>query len=71
METLNAIAHMLEGLPEKPRRAFLMSRLDERPYADIAIELGVSVSMVKQYIAKVLVHCYTIVYGAGTANGVL
>lgn len=62
---LTAIDAMLDGLPEKPRRAFLMNRLDAMPYADIAAVLGVSTSMIKQYIAKALVHCYRVLNDTG------
>ncbi len=60
IETLNALARMLEGLPEKACRVFLMSRLEELSHAEIAERLNVSVSMVKQYLARVLAHCCTI-----------
>lgn len=62
---LTAIDAMLDGLPEKPRRAFLMNRLDAMPYAEIAGVLGVSTSMIKQYIAKALVHCYRVLNETG------
>lgn len=63
VETLTAIAAMLDGLAEKPRRAFLLSRLDGLSHAEIADELGVSASMVKQYVAAALLHCYATVHG--------
>lgn len=47
-----------DELDEKPRRAFLMARVDGLSYAEIAAELGVSESSVKQYLAKVLAHCH-------------
>lgn len=62
IETLNEIAALLEGLPEKVYRAFLMCRLDGLSYAEIGKELGVSTSMVKQYIARAMVHCYQVAY---------
>ena len=62
VEALTAIARMLEGLAERPRRAFLMSRLDGASHAEIAEALGVSASMVKQYVARALVHCYRIAF---------
>lgn len=64
-DTLHAIAAMLEGLPENVCRAFLMSRLEERSHAEIAEHLGVSVSMVGQYLARALVHCYRVVEDGG------
>lgn len=62
IETLNEIAALLEGLPEKVYRAFLMCRLDGLSYAEIGKELGVSTSMVKQYIARAMMHCYQVAY---------
>ncbi|SEO83607.1 sigma-70 family RNA polymerase sigma factor [Aquisalimonas asiatica] len=58
LDTLETVARLLEGLPDKPRRAFLMSRLDGLPQADIAAALGVTVSMVKKYLARALLHCH-------------
>jgi len=67
VETLNEIAALLEGLPEKVYRAFLMCRLDGLSYAQIANELGVSTSMVKQYIARAMMHCYQAAYQPSAA----
>lgn len=63
IETLLAISNMLDGLPTKVRSAFLMSRLQESTYDEIAQQLAVSASMVKQYIARAMVHCYQVIYG--------
>lgn len=56
------LAHVLllitEELPEKPRRAYLMARVDGMTYRAIAKRLEVSESSVKQYLAKVLAHCH-------------
>ena len=68
VDILNEIATMLEGLPEKVYRAFLMCRLEGMPYAEIAADLNVSASMVKQYIARAMAHCYHIVYPDDFAN---
>ncbi len=57
VEQLMLALRLLEGLPDKARRAFYLSRVHGLPHAEIAATLGVSVSMVKQYIAKVLLHC--------------
>ncbi|WP_159999277.1 sigma-70 family RNA polymerase sigma factor [Roseomonas sp. 18066] len=69
VEALTAIAAMLQGLAERPRRAFLMSRLDGLSHAEIAAELGVSASMVKQYVAAALLHCYAAVHGVPAGDG--
>ena len=63
LQALERISEMLAGLAPRPREAFLLSRLDGLGYSEIAQHLGVSSSMVKQYIASVLVHCYTVVHG--------
>jgi RNA polymerase sigma-70 factor (ECF subfamily) len=65
LQTLERISVLLEGLPAKPREAFLLNRLDGLSYGEIAEVLGVSSSMVKQYMAKVLVHCYKALHGSG------
>lgn len=67
VEMLNQIVKMLEGLPEKVYRAFLMNKLEGLSYIEIAQQLGVSSSMVKQYMARAMLHCYQVVY-ANDAN---
>lgn len=62
IETLILLANMLDKLPEKPRKAFLACRFEGLSYKEIADELDVSASMVKQYIAQVMVECYAIVF---------
>ncbi|EHJ93414.1 sigma-70 family RNA polymerase sigma factor [Vreelandella boliviensis] len=58
IEALVEIDVLLHGLSEKPRRAFLMCRLDGQSYQQIADTLGVSVSSVEKYIAKALLVCH-------------
>jgi len=53
---------LTEELPEKPRRAFLMARVDGLGYRAIAARLGVSESSVKQYLAKALARCHERLY---------
>lgn len=60
IEALVAIDLALSGLSAKARRAFLYSQLDGLTYAEISEKLGVSVSMVRQYIAKALAACYAV-----------
>ena len=48
---------MLTGLGSKVREAFLLSQLQGLRYSEIAERLGVSVSMVKKYMAKATEHC--------------
>lgn len=65
IDTLEQVARLLDGLPEKPRQAFLRFRLDGASQAEIAAELGVSVSMVKKYVAQGLLHCHRALGGEG------
>ena len=57
LDTLLAIDAMLNTLPRKVRRAFLLSRLDGLSYREIAAELSVSERMVKKYMARAMLHC--------------
>lgn len=59
-ESLIAIDKALDGLPAKARTAFLYSQLDGLTYAEIAAKLGVSSSMVRQYMAKAIAQCYRV-----------
>jgi RNA polymerase sigma-70 factor (ECF subfamily) len=58
LEALRAIDEVLSTMSSKARRAFLMSQIDGMKYADIAREVGVSVSMVRKYIAQGLLRFY-------------
>ncbi len=60
LEKIIALDCLLNGLSHNARAAFLLHRVDGMPYAEIAQELGVTVSSVKKYIAKALLHCATV-----------
>ncbi len=70
IDCLEHIARMLDGLDERSKKAFLMFRLDGLSQADIAKELGVSVSMVKKYVAKSLLHCHRALHGKKSGKGI-
>lgn len=57
LEKLVAIDSMLEGLPVKVRKAFLLHKLNGMTYPEIAAEFGMSVISIKKYIARALLHC--------------
>lgn len=62
-ELLAQVVFLLtEELAEKPRRAFFMARIEGASYREIAIDLGVSESSVKQYLAKAMTHCHARLY---------
>ena len=58
LETLAKGDALLDGLPPKVRKAFLLSRLDGLGYKEIALQLGVSLRSVESYMAKAIRHCY-------------
>lgn len=47
----------LDELPEKPRAALLLNRVEGMTHAQVAARLGVSPSMVNKYIMRALTHC--------------
>lgn len=68
IETLNEIWRLLDGMPERRRRVFLLAQLDGLPHAEIARRLGVTVNVVNKEAAAALQHCYLAIY-AGDAPG--
>ncbi|MEM9377783.1 MAG: sigma-70 family RNA polymerase sigma factor [Pseudomonadota bacterium] len=57
IEWLVEIDLMLEGLGPRPRRVFLLSRLDGLKYREIAKALGVSLRTVETDMAVAIRHC--------------
>jgi RNA polymerase sigma-19 factor, ECF subfamily len=57
IETLCEIDAMLTALGEKTRQVFLMSQLDGLTYPDIAVQMNLSVSSIKKYMARAIEHC--------------
>ncbi|NMG37055.1 sigma-70 family RNA polymerase sigma factor [Azoarcus sp. TTM-91] len=63
LEALMEMDRLLQGLSARARAAWLYSRLDGLPHAEIAALLGVSVPRVRQYLAKVARQCYELRFG--------
>jgi RNA polymerase sigma factor (sigma-70 family) len=55
-EALQLIKNSLGSLPHKCRDAFLLHRGRDMSYSEIAVQLGVSTSMVEKYIIRTLKH---------------
>ena len=56
-QEINDLFEALKSLPRRTQRVFLMSRLDEMSYPQIARELGVSLSTVEKDMASALEFC--------------
>lgn len=52
-----SLLQRLRGLPKRCQQVFLLSRVDGVAYADIAQQLGISLSAVEKDIFRVLQHC--------------
>lgn len=57
VQALQEIIAALDGLPARPRAAFLRHYLDDAGHDEIARELGVSARMVRKYLVQALAHC--------------
>ncbi|MFQ6332681.1 sigma-70 family RNA polymerase sigma factor [Methylophilus sp. 3sh_L] len=57
VETLCEIDAMLDALGEKTRQIFLMSQLDGMTYPEISVQMNLSVSAIKKYMARAIEHC--------------
>jgi RNA polymerase sigma factor (sigma-70 family) len=58
IQALEQIGAALDGLPFKPRQAFLLHYLDGQGHAAIALHLGVSTRMIQKYLVQALLHCH-------------
>lgn len=62
LETLVEIDRMLDGLPNKSRRIFLLSQLDGLTYPEIAKQLNISLSSVQKHMTLTYAACYAVRY---------
>jgi RNA polymerase sigma-19 factor, ECF subfamily len=58
LESLFVIDRLLNGLPTPVKRCFLLSQLDGLSHAEVAREIGVSITTVKRYLVKAAQHVY-------------
>lgn len=57
-ESLLEIDRLLNGLAQPVKRSFLLSQLDGLSHAQVAQEMGLSITTVKRYLVKAARHCY-------------
>jgi RNA polymerase sigma-70 factor (ECF subfamily) len=60
IDELLRIDAALRGISARAREAFILSQFEELGYAEIAARLGVSISMVRKYMAQALAACYAL-----------
>jgi RNA polymerase sigma-70 factor (ECF subfamily) len=53
---------MMEQLPPRVRRVFVLAQVEGQPYLDIARQLGISVAAVQRDMVKAWQHCYAVLY---------
>lgn len=56
-DQLRVVAEALAELPERTQTAFRMHRLGGMSLQQVAVELGISVTLVHQLVHKALTHC--------------
>lgn len=54
---LDTVISLIDELPERCRTAFRRYRLEHASYSDIAVEMGISESMVRKYVLRAVAHC--------------
>lgn len=53
-EAEERLSQIVDSLPEEDRRVFMMQRTEGKTYAEIAMELGISVNTVKYHMKKTI-----------------
>ena len=48
----------INSLPEKYRHVFLLRKIDELSYTEIALRLGISEKTVQRYLVEAMLHCH-------------
>jgi RNA polymerase sigma factor (sigma-70 family) len=56
---LSCVLDALDDLPATCRQAFLLHKVHELSYAEVATEMGVTVSMVEKHLSRALQHLRT------------
>jgi RNA polymerase sigma factor (sigma-70 family) len=55
-ERLDRLRAAIEALPERTRQVFVLHRIEELTYAEVATRLGISESSVQKHLARALQH---------------
>lgn len=61
-QTLNQLQAVIEKLPAKRQRAFVLSRVHNMSYREIADDMGISTEGVKKHVMRALDACHNIIH---------
>ena len=56
-QALEQVICCIESLPPKCKHAFVEYKFKHRDYDEIALDMGISSSMVRKYVVRAMVHC--------------
>lgn len=56
-EQVHCLYQAIQELPPRCRQVFLLHKFKERSHSEIAMQLGISKSMVEKHIIKAMAHC--------------
>ena len=52
------VLNAINALPRKYQQVFLLRKIDELTYSEIALQLGISEKTVQRYLVNALLHCH-------------
>ena len=67
-EELEVLGRLIGELPEKYRLAFQLHRLEDQPFDEIALRMGLKERMVRRYVANALIYVRLRREGASAAQ---
>lgn len=62
VEALDAVCRMMEQLPTRVRKVFVLAQVEGLAYQQVAQTLGISVQSVQRDMVKAWQHCYAVLY---------
>lgn len=63
IQTLTQLCALLDGLDARAQSIFVLAQFDGMAYQDVAVQLGVSLDVVKKTMSRTLQRCYALFYG--------
>jgi RNA polymerase sigma-70 factor (ECF subfamily) len=63
MQALAAVCAMLDGMPARTRKIFVLAQIEGASYPQAAQALGVSVNVVQKEMIRAWKHCHDAIYG--------